>query len=196
MERRVMLREFLEEPELRLLAAQFHVNILAANGPSKRFQPTGLEALRITLPPACVPRVAFKHTVAIYTSGGHFEALRDHDGYTFNERKVAEIIRRSENAANASRGAPNSNLEAAIAASLASPRRALGGRNNNNLQKAIAASLKNSAKKSAKKPALNYKAIANSIGVTVDELKMMYTNANLNAMFGGGGKRRTRRRRA
>jgi hypothetical protein len=169
----------LEEIELRLLAAQFKVNILAATGESKRFQPINAEALRAILPPACCDWPAeqerFRTTVSIYTSGGHFEALRDDDGYRFSERKIGDFIRRSENAANARQGA------------------AAG---NNGLAEAIAESLKEASAKSAKKPALNHKAIANSMGVTVAELKAMYTNANLKAIFSGGGKRRTRRRRA
>jgi hypothetical protein len=168
---RVMSTAFLEEQELRLLAAQFRVNILAATGESGRFQPATRETLLHVLPAECVPGGAFEHTIAIFTNGAHFEALRDREGYTFSERKIGDFIRRSENAANARQGAGNNNMARAIAASL------------------------NSAK-SAKKPALNHKAIANSMGVTVAELKAMYTNANLNAMFSGGGKRRTRRRRA
>jgi len=163
---RIRSTAFLEEQELRLLAAQFRVNILAATGESGRFQPATRETLLITLPAECVPGGAFEHTIAIFTNGAHFEALRDREGYTFSERKIGDIIRRSENAANARQGAGNNNMARAIAASL------------------------------AKKPALNHKAIANSMGVTVAELKAMYTNANLNAMFSGGGKRRTRRRRA
>ena len=166
MARRVMSTAFLEEQELRLLAAQFRVNILAATGESKRFQPATSETLRHTLPAPCVPRGAFAHTNAIYTNGVHFEALRDDDGYTFSERKIGDFIRRSENAANARQGAGNNNMARAIAASLGS----------------------------AKKPALNRKAIANSIGIELAELNA-YTNAELKN-FMGGGKRRTRRRRA
>ena len=168
MARRVMSSGFLYEQELRLLAAQFHVNILAATGESGRFQPTDVEALRLTLPAACVPGGVFQHTIGIYTSGRHFEALRDAEGYIFSERKLGDFIRRSENAANARQGVGN------------------------NMARAIAASLNST--KSAKKPALNRKAIANILGIPPAELNA-YTNTNLEKLI-GGGKRRTRRRRA
>jgi hypothetical protein len=168
---RVMSTAFLEEQELRLLAAQFRVNILAATGESGRFQPATRETLLHMLPAECVPGGAFQHTIGIYTNGAHFEALRDRDGYTFSERKIGDFIRRSENAANARQGAGN-----------------------NNLARAIAASLEGASAKSAKKPALNRKAIATILGIPAAELNA-YTNANLEKLI-GGGKRRTRRRRA
>jgi hypothetical protein len=106
----------LEEIELRLLAAQFKVNILAATGESKRFQPINAEALRAILPPACCDWPAeqerFRTTVSIYTSGVHFEALRDAEGYTFTEAKIADIIASSELAANARRGAGGAAIKA------------------------------------------------------------------------------------
>ena len=106
----------LEEIELRLLAAQFKVNILAATGESKRFQPINAEALRAILPPACCDWPAeqerFRTTVSIYTSGVHFEALRDAEGYTFTEAKIADIIASSELAANARRGAGGTAIKA------------------------------------------------------------------------------------
>ena len=168
---RVRSTAFLEEQELRLLAAQFRVNILAATGESGRFQPATRETLLHMLPAECVPGGAFAHTIAIYTNGAHFEALRDDDGYTFSERKIGDFIRRSENVANARQGVGN-----------------------NGMAEAIAESLKEASAKSAKKPALNRKAIANSIGIPLAELNA-YTNAELKN-FIGGGKRRTRRRRA
>jgi len=121
------------------------------------------------LPAECVPGGAFAHTIAIYTNGAHFEALRDDDGYTFSERKIGDFIRRSENVANARQGVGN-----------------------NGMAEAIAESLKEASAKSAKKPALNRRAIANSIGIPLAELNA-YTNAELKN-FIGGGKRRTRRR--
>jgi hypothetical protein len=171
MARRVMSSGFLEEQELRLLAAQFRVNILAATGESGRFQPATRATLTHVLPAECLRGGAFTDTIAIFTNGTHFEALRDREGYTFSERKIGDFIRRSENAANARLGAGN-----------------------NNMARAIAASLQGASAKSTKQPALNYNSLAKVMGISVAQLKRDYTNAQLKN-FIGGGKRRTRRRR-
>jgi hypothetical protein len=192
---RVMSRKFLEEQELRLLAAQFRVNILAATGESRRFQSVTSDALRDILPRPCVPAGAFEHTIAIYTSGVHFEALRDVEGYRFTQGKVGNLIRASEQAFN-QRQDPE--LAAALAASMGKPVSPRSPRNKN-LEAALAASLENlagkSAKKPAKQPALNYNSLAKVMGISVAQLKRDYTNAQLIEFMSGGGKRRTRRRR-
>jgi hypothetical protein len=167
MARRVMGRRFLEEHELQLLAVQFRVNILAATDESKLFQEYNMETLSLLLPGECLRGGDFTHTISIFTSGAHFEALRDSEGYTFNQRKVNEYIRRSQNAANAAHGGVN------------------------NMSRAIAASIKNAA--TSKKPAINRKALANSLGISVADLNA-YTNDDLKALK-GGSLRRTRRSR-
>jgi hypothetical protein len=167
-------RTYLTDTEIHLLAAQFRINILTAQGQAglNRFGITNAENL--DLPPACIPREEFRTTIGIYTNGNHFEALRDHGNrYLFSGRRVVDIIEGSDMAWQARRG---------------------HGRDNVNLAAAIAESLKSETVKSVKKPAMNRRAVANSLGMTVANLNA-YTNDDLRLLI-GGGKRRTRRRRA
>jgi hypothetical protein len=167
-------KTYLTQEVIHLLAAQFRVNILTAQGQAGVNRFGIVDAGTLDLPEPCIPHEEFIMTIGIYTSGEHFEALRDGGRrYTFSKRRVADIIDASDKAWNARRAAGR------------------GPNRNNNLNAAIAASL---AGTSAKQPALNRKAIAKMLGMRADELNA-FTNAQLKN-FIGGGKRRTRRRRA
>jgi hypothetical protein len=85
MERILAPRGFLHETELHLLAAQFHVNILAATAETHLFQPVTRDTLQVLYgATGCMDGLpAFRKTVCIFTSGGHFESVRKAEGYAF-----------------------------------------------------------------------------------------------------------------
>jgi len=164
MEKRILSTDFLREYELNLLAAQFRVNILAAQGEDNvnLFQPVNRDALEFNLPVECIPHENFMTTIAIYTSGAHFESLRDAEGYIFSDEKVNNFLRKND-----ANNGENANLQRAIEASRRIARRpssvahgnrpssmARGNRpssvslhnENENVQRAIKASLISHAK--------------------------------------------------
>ena len=115
MEKRILSTDFLHEYELYLLVAQFRVNILAAQGEDdvNLFQRVNRDALHLRLPGECIPQENFRTTIAIYTSGAHFESLRDAEGYIFSDKKVNNFLR-----INDANNGENANLQRGLEASM------------------------------------------------------------------------------
>jgi hypothetical protein len=90
MERILAPRGFLHETELHLLAAQFRVNILAATAETRLFQPITRDTLQVLYgATGCMNGLpAFRKTVCIFTSGGHFESVRKAEGYEFTVEEL------------------------------------------------------------------------------------------------------------
>jgi len=102
-ERILAPRGFLHETELHLLAAQFRVNILAATRETHLFQPITRDALQVLYgDTGCMEGLpAFRRTVCIYTSGGHFESVRKAEGYDFTAEELELFPEISQAAYNA-----------------------------------------------------------------------------------------------
>ena len=160
---------FLHETELHLLAAQFRINILAATRETHLFQPITRDALQVLYGEThCMDELpAFRKTVCIYTSGGHFESVRKAEGYAFTAEELElfpQISQAAYNARAPNRAAAGSKQWACAACSFLNPNaakvcemcgtakpskaetakssRAEGGQNAS-LAKALANSLKN-----------------------------------------------------
>lgn len=213
-ERIVAERGFLHETELHLLAAQFRVNILAATAETHLFQPITREALQVLYGDTrCMDGLpAFRRTICIYTSGGHFESVRKAGGYEFTvgelERfpqnaQAAYNARAPKRAANAAKRAtqwacsactflnPNT-AKACEQCGTAKPSKAEGGQNAN-LAKALALSLKN-AESGTPSKALSaiYAKMAAGHNLDAEEVKLLETKApskaqaELNAIMAKG----------
>lgn len=103
MERIVAERGFLHETELHLLSAQFRVNILAATAETRLFQPITRDTLQVLYGDMrCMEGLpAFRRTVCIYTSGGHFESVRKAEGYEFTAGELGGFPQIAQAAYNA-----------------------------------------------------------------------------------------------